>query len=145
MAIIKTKLRINISDHEIDHIIELAVPGMKIWCSKVMYVSVHTKSKCVHKGTLNDKDAIGRILLHMSNNDQVFLYNKWNDQYYCLSKQKIIKGIKKILHKEAKLWTYSKPYLGLYSNIPYINTYIATYAVQYGLFGKIIYKMEDSH
>lgn len=143
MAIIKTKLRISISDQDIDHIIEQAIPGMKVWCNKVKYVSSHTKSKCVHTGTLNDKDAAGRILLHMSNGDRIFLYNYWNDRYYCISKNKIIKGMRKILRKEAKLWAFAKPYLGIYPNMPYIDGHIANDAVQYGLFGKIIYKIND--
>lgn len=143
MAIIKTKLRISISDQDIDHIIELAVPGMRIWCNKVKYVSTHAGSKQVHTGTLNDKDTIARILLHMSNGDQIFLFNKWNDRYYRFSKKKIIKGVRKILHQEAKIWAIAKPHLGLYPNIPYIDAHIAYKAVQYGLFGKIIYEIND--
>lgn len=138
---IRTKVNINVTDTDIDRIIETCIPDMKYWCDKIQYISSNPMH--VYTGTINDEDTFSRILLHMEKGSKIMLHNKNTGQYYRLNRKCIIKGFKKFLKCQKMVWIIAKPEYGLYPYIPHINNTMAHDIIQYALFGNIIYFTRD--
>lgn len=136
---VRSEFDVNITDADIVTIIKMAVPGIKRWCNQI---KCNIEEEPAFDSEFDNQTDLGIFMGEtVVKSEKLLLYNQKKKRYYALTHRKIIDGIKKYLEKPIandflefsghELWV-KDPDL--------IDKATADAIVQYGLFGKIMYR-----
>ncbi len=121
---LKVELNVALSNKDIDDIMDTAMYGIEYWCSKVTPEESH-----IGKYT-NEQISCGGILK---------LQDTEGGRYFCLTKEKLIQGLKKYLEKHIAGDFLEFVDHELRIDVGNIDANVADAIIQYALFGDIIY------